>query len=52
MKIGSCLGVGTPGAWDDEGVGYPMVINDNGTYKMWYAGYDGANWRTGYAYTE
>jgi len=28
------------GDWD-ENVRYPMVINDGGTYKMWYVGIDG-----------
>jgi len=40
---------GTSGAWDDERVQDPCVIFENGTYKMWYAGYDGSKWEIGYA---
>lgn len=28
----------TPGAWDSSAVFSPMVIRENGEYKMWYAG--------------
>ena len=40
---------GTGGDWDDERVQDPCVIFENGTYKMWYSGYDGAKWQIGYA---
>jgi hypothetical protein len=30
-------------------VAFPTVINDNGTYKMWFYGWDGVNSRIGYA---
>jgi hypothetical protein len=37
------------GDWDED-VRYPMVINDGGTFKMWYVGIDGFNMmRIGYA---
>jgi len=26
------------GSWDGRGVGFPMVISDAGTYRMWYRG--------------
>nr|MBC8192005.1 hypothetical protein [FCB group bacterium] len=29
---------GTPSAWDSVNVGGPMVIKQNGEYKMWYMG--------------
>ncbi|MBN1190251.1 MAG: hypothetical protein JXA46_10895 [Dehalococcoidales bacterium] len=30
-----------PGSgWEDYGVSLPCVINDSGTYKMWYTGHD------------
>ena len=29
-----------PGDWDGNRVRYPAVINDGGTYKMWYVGID------------
>ena len=35
--------------YDTNGVLYPWVIKDGSTYKMWYAGHNGANWRTLYA---
>lgn len=36
--------LGTSGKGDDLHVGYPTVINSNGTYFMWYSGHDGSNW--------
>jgi len=41
---------GFPGAWDDEGVKDPCILQ--GSYKMWYSGYDGSNWQIGYATSE
>jgi alpha-tubulin suppressor-like RCC1 family protein/predicted GH43/DUF377 family glycosyl hydrolase len=42
--------IGSPGSWDDYSVSEPCVIKEsNGTYKMWYSGYDGTTWRIGYA---
>lgn len=43
------LSLGAGGTWDDVHVGYPFVIKDGGTYKMWYTGNDGTNYRIGYA---
>ncbi len=44
--------IGSPGAWDDTYVSYPSVIKDSdGTYKMWYAGYNYSGWQGGYAYS-
>jgi predicted GH43/DUF377 family glycosyl hydrolase len=43
------LDLGANGEWDDVYVEEPSVILDGGTYKMWYAGYDGSNIRIGYA---
>jgi len=34
------LSPGAPGSWDKTGVGVSCVIEDGGTYKMWYTGYD------------
>jgi len=34
----------TAGKFDSGGVISPTIINDNGTYKMWYAGYNGTYW--------
>jgi hypothetical protein len=41
--------LGTSGKGDDEGARQPAVIKDGSTYKMWYSGYDGTNWRIYYA---
>jgi predicted GH43/DUF377 family glycosyl hydrolase len=43
------LDLGTPGSWDDNHVQTPVTLFDGTTYRMWYVGHDGANWRTGYA---
>ena len=43
------LGLGAPGEWNDDEVGHPSVLFENGTYKMWYGGSHGSNWRIGYA---
>lgn len=44
------LSVGAAGSWDESGLGNPTVIFDEGTYKMWYAGYDANTvYRIGYA---
>jgi predicted GH43/DUF377 family glycosyl hydrolase len=41
---------GTAGTWDDYLViSAGSVINDNGTYKMWYTGNDGTTNKIGYA---
>jgi len=36
-------------SWDVVAVAFPKVILDGSTFKMWYAGDDGTNWRIGYA---
>jgi len=33
----------------ENSVGYQSVIKDGDTYKMWYSGYSGSNWRIFYA---
>lgn len=43
------LGLGGAGAWDDVYVYPASVILENGTFKMWYGGYDGVNSRLGFA---
>lgn len=41
---------GSPGEWDDSGVRDPYVVIDaDGAWHMWYAGFDGDAWRVGYA---
>jgi len=41
---------GTPGAYDEVRVAGPSVINDGGTYKMWFGARDAnAVWTIGYA---
>ena len=46
---GCIMNLGTTGTWDDAHVGFHTVIKDGTTYKMWYTGHDGANYRIGYA---
>jgi len=41
--------VGTAGKGDASGAYYPTVIKDGSTYKMWYTGSDGTNYRIYYA---
>ena len=36
-------------AWHSGGVYAPSVMNDDGTFKMWYMGFDNTNYRIGYA---
>lgn len=43
------LTAGQPGEWDDSGVRDPTVLYENGVFRMWYAGYDGSDYRLGYA---
>ena len=40
---------GPEGAWDDEGVLTGGVIYKDGTFHMWYTGWDGTNTRIGLA---
>ena len=48
-KQGMVLDLGAGGQWDDADVHSPSVILDGATYKMWYVGYDGSDYRIGYA---
>jgi predicted GH43/DUF377 family glycosyl hydrolase len=48
-SLNPVLDVGPPGSWDDTQVGTPRVIFENDTFKMWYGGDDGNNYRIGYA---
>jgi hypothetical protein len=43
--------VPTPGGWDSFNLESPVVIRENGTYKMWYVGYASTNddYHIGYA---
>jgi predicted GH43/DUF377 family glycosyl hydrolase len=46
------LDLGAPEEWDDSKVNPGTVINDGGTYKLWYSGWDGTsgkNTKIGYA---
>jgi uncharacterized repeat protein (TIGR01451 family) len=43
------LEVGFFGSWDDDDVGKPGVIKQNGVYHMWYEGHDGVTTRIGHA---
>ncbi|MEW6701143.1 MAG: hypothetical protein AB1298_00345 [Bacteroidota bacterium] len=43
------LNIGTNGLWDDTHLVAPYVVFDGKTYKMWYSGHDGTNYRLGYA---
>jgi len=43
------LDVGPPGSWDAVWVIPSQVIVENGLHKMWYSGFDGSTYRTGYA---
>ena len=42
---------GPSGSWDDSGLAGPVVLKENGMYKMWYAGDDTGSWtsRIGYS---
>jgi predicted GH43/DUF377 family glycosyl hydrolase len=46
---GNAVMVGTAGKFDATYVLYPSVLYEAGTYKMWYAGYEGTGYRIGYA---
>jgi len=49
-KQGMVLDLGAGGQWDDTHLEAPYVIKESNTsYKMWYGGFDGTNWRIGYA---
>ena len=44
------FGLGEPGGWDDTGVKDAWVIADESGEHLWYSGFDGDNWRIGYAF--
>jgi len=48
-KQGVVVPLGASGDSDDVHTYAPSVILDNGTYKMWYGGYDGSHIRIHYA---
>ena len=39
--------LGRPGSWDDSGVRDAKIQLENNTYRLWYAGFDGDQWRIG-----
>jgi PKD repeat protein/predicted GH43/DUF377 family glycosyl hydrolase len=41
--------LGPPGSWDSIYAYCPTVIFNGATYQMWFGGYDGTNYRIGYA---
>ena len=43
--INGQIPLGNTGKGDTVYTGTPSVIKDGSTYKMWYSGYDGTNWR-------
>jgi predicted GH43/DUF377 family glycosyl hydrolase len=43
------LDLGANGTWDDYYVGWSTVLFDGANYRMWYTGYDGSNYKIGYA---
>ena len=43
------MDLGGSGAWDDETVSSPCVLNVSGTLRMWYGGYSGTNYAIGHA---
>ena len=51
-QLNPVLRVGLPGSWDAEYVGYPRIIFDGNTYRMWYFGHNNVSnpiFRIGYA---
>jgi predicted GH43/DUF377 family glycosyl hydrolase len=48
-RQGLAMNIGLEGTYDTDGVSFPAVIKEGGTYKMWYSGHDGSNWRILYA---
>jgi hypothetical protein len=43
------MNVGFEGTYDTGGINFPWVMKEGGTYKVWYSGYDGSNYRIIYA---
>ncbi|MHA2265665.1 MAG: fibronectin type III domain-containing protein, partial [Candidatus Thorarchaeota archaeon] len=48
-RQGMVMDVAFEGVYDTRGVVFPEVIKEGGVYKMWYAGYEGSNYRILYA---
>ncbi|MBI2441335.1 MAG: hypothetical protein HYV35_08200 [Lentisphaerae bacterium] len=48
-STGGRISLGTAGTGDDLYVYAPCVLKDGATYKMWYTGHDGTNYRIYYA---
>jgi hypothetical protein len=49
-NVGPALvAVGAGGTWDQTSVSQPWVLYDGGTYKLWYGGSNGSNWKIGHA---
>ncbi len=49
-SAGYSFTTGTPGEWDDSGVRDPFAkLADDGSWQLWYAGFDGDAWAVGYA---
>ena len=49
---GSVLGLGAKGETDEFGVDDPYIIKEQGTFRMWYVGYDGKSRRIHYAISD
>lgn len=47
--LNAVLGLGAAGTFDDAHVWSCSVMKDGNTWTLWYAGYDGTNWRIGRA---
>ena len=43
------LNIGPSGSWDDKYMGGPSILFNGVEYEMFYGGYDGSNYRIGYA---
>lgn len=48
-NVDPVLDLGSSGSWEGNDVTGPSVVNEGGTYHMWYAGNDGATLRLGHA---
>ena len=48
-RQGLVINKGFQAPYDNNGAVFPEVIKEGGVYRMWYAGYDGSNYRILYA---
>jgi hypothetical protein len=48
-KMGMVQNLGIPGEPDDASADSGSVMFDDGMYKLWYSGFDGAHWRVLYS---